>query len=91
MCGNARARPFLTRYTRCNVCIASAAHVHVRFRHDRLGDIQTQTLVICGAQDDFWTPEMFAETAFRLPRGKLIMYPNRGHALMLRQSSSVTS
>jgi pimeloyl-ACP methyl ester carboxylesterase len=50
---------------------------------DRLGDIQTETLVICGAQDDFWTPEMFAETAFRLPRGKLIMYPNRGHALIV--------
>jgi pimeloyl-ACP methyl ester carboxylesterase len=41
---------------------------------DRLDDIQTETLVICGAQDDFWTPEMFAETACRLPRGKLIMY-----------------
>jgi pimeloyl-ACP methyl ester carboxylesterase len=51
--------------------------------HDRLEDIQTETLVICGAKDDFWTPEMFAETAFRLPRGKLIMYPNRGHALII--------
>jgi pimeloyl-ACP methyl ester carboxylesterase len=49
---------------------------------DRLGSIQTQTLVICGAQDYFWTPEMFAETAFRLPLGKLIMYPNRGHAVV---------
>jgi pimeloyl-ACP methyl ester carboxylesterase len=50
---------------------------------DRLGDIQTETLVICGAQDPFWTLEMFAETAFRLPRGKLIMYRNRGHALII--------
>jgi pimeloyl-ACP methyl ester carboxylesterase len=49
---------------------------------DRLDDIQTETLVICGAQDDFWTPEMFAETACRLPRGRLIMYPNRGHGLI---------
>jgi pimeloyl-ACP methyl ester carboxylesterase len=49
---------------------------------DRLGDIQTETLVICGAQDYFWTPEMFAETACRLPRGRLIMYPNRGHAIV---------
>ena len=48
----------------------------------RLGDIQTETLVICGAQDYFWTPEMFAETACLLPHGKLIMYPNRGHALV---------
>jgi pimeloyl-ACP methyl ester carboxylesterase len=49
---------------------------------DRLRDISTETLVICGAQDPFWTPEMFAETAFRLPNGKLIMYRNRGHALV---------
>jgi pimeloyl-ACP methyl ester carboxylesterase len=50
---------------------------------DRLADVETETLVICGAQDPFWTLEMFAETAFRLPRGKLIMYRNRGHALMI--------
>jgi pimeloyl-ACP methyl ester carboxylesterase len=49
---------------------------------DRLGDIQTETLVICGARDYFWTLEMFAETACQLPRGKLIMYPNRGHGLI---------
>jgi pimeloyl-ACP methyl ester carboxylesterase len=50
---------------------------------DRLADIQTETLVICGAQDPFWTLEMFAETAFRLPHGKLIIYRNRGHALVI--------
>ena len=49
---------------------------------DRLRDISTETLVVCGAQDPFWTPEMFAETAFRMPNGKLIMYRNRGHALV---------
>lgn len=49
---------------------------------DRLANLDTETLVICGARDYFWTPEMFAETAFRLPHGKLIMYPNRGHALV---------
>jgi hypothetical protein len=26
---------------------------------------------------------MFAETAFRLPHGKLIMYRNRGHTLII--------
>jgi pimeloyl-ACP methyl ester carboxylesterase len=50
---------------------------------DRLKDIQTETLVICGAQDPFWTLEMFAETAFQMPHGKLIMYRNRGHALVI--------
>lgn len=50
---------------------------------DRLTEIQIETLVICGAQDPFWTLEMFAETAFRLPHGKLIMYRNRGHRLII--------
>jgi pimeloyl-ACP methyl ester carboxylesterase len=50
---------------------------------DRLADIRTETLVICGAQDPFWTIEMFAETAFRLPHGSLIIYRNRGHALVI--------
>jgi pimeloyl-ACP methyl ester carboxylesterase len=49
---------------------------------DRLDDIPTETLVICGAQDPFWTLEMFAETACRLPHGKLIMYRDRGHTLV---------
>jgi pimeloyl-ACP methyl ester carboxylesterase len=49
---------------------------------DRLPDIPTETLVICGAQDPFWTLDMFAETACRMPRGKLIMYRDRGHALV---------
>ena len=49
---------------------------------DRLQHIQTETLVICGARDPFWTLDMFAETAFRMPHGKLIMYRNRGHALI---------
>ena len=50
---------------------------------DQLAGIKTDTLVICGAQDPFWTLEMFAETAFQLPHGKLIVYRNRGHALVI--------
>jgi hypothetical protein len=29
--GNARARSFLSRYLRCNVCIVTGTHVYVRF------------------------------------------------------------
>jgi pimeloyl-ACP methyl ester carboxylesterase len=50
--------------------------------YDRLPEILTQTLVICGARDYFWTREMFEETARRLPRGELIMYPKRGHNIV---------
>lgn len=49
--------------------------------YDRLGTIETDTLVICVAQDYYWTPEMFAETAYRMPHGRLVMYPNRGHTV----------
>lgn len=49
---------------------------------DRLEHISIETLLICGAQDGFWTLDMFAETAYRMPRGRMIMYPNRGHALV---------
>jgi pimeloyl-ACP methyl ester carboxylesterase len=48
----------------------------------RLPGIQTDTLVICGAKDGFWPLEMFAETAYRMPHGRLIMYPELGHSLV---------
>jgi pimeloyl-ACP methyl ester carboxylesterase len=48
----------------------------------RLPGIQTETLVICGAKDGFWPLEMFAETAYRMPQGQLIMYPDLGHSLV---------
>ena len=48
----------------------------------RLEGIQTETLVICGAKDGFWPLEMFAETAYRMPHGRLIMYPELGHSLV---------
>jgi pimeloyl-ACP methyl ester carboxylesterase len=49
----------------------------------RLPGIQTETLVICGAKDGFWPLEMFAETAYRMPHGRLIMYPELGHNLVV--------
>lgn len=50
---------------------------------DRLSTIPTETLVIAGAQDRFWSLDMFAETAYRMPRGRLILYRDRGHAVNL--------
>lgn len=50
--------------------------------YDRLPEIATETLVICGARDFFWTPEMFADTAHLMPHGELIMYPKRGHNIV---------
>ena len=42
--------------------------------YDRLPGIRTETLVIGGARDYFYSPEMFAETAHRMPHGKVIVY-----------------
>jgi pimeloyl-ACP methyl ester carboxylesterase len=48
----------------------------------RLPRIHTETLLICGAKDGFWHLEMFAETAHRMPHGRLIIYPDLGHNLV---------
>lgn len=50
--------------------------------YDRLPGIATETLVICGARDYFWTHDMFEETAHRLLRGEFVMYPKRGHNIV---------
>lgn len=52
----------------------------------RLPTITVPTLVVCGAKDYCWTPEMFAETALRMPNGKLVMYPNAGHAVNIKSA-----
>jgi pimeloyl-ACP methyl ester carboxylesterase len=50
--------------------------------YDRLPGIPTETLVIGGARDYFYSPEMFAETARLMPHGKSIVYPKRGHNIV---------
>jgi pimeloyl-ACP methyl ester carboxylesterase len=50
---------------------------------DRLPQIPTETLVAYGARDFYWPLEMVAETARRMPRARLVLYVDRGHALPL--------
>ena len=50
---------------------------------DQLPQIPTETLVAYGSRDYFWPLEMVAETAARMPRARLILYADRGHALPL--------
>ncbi|MCK2237009.1 MULTISPECIES: alpha/beta fold hydrolase [unclassified Crossiella] len=47
----------------------------------RLPEIATPALVVAGARDYFWTPELFTETADLLPNGRLVLYPDAGHAV----------
>jgi pimeloyl-ACP methyl ester carboxylesterase len=46
---------------------------------DRLGEIQSPTLVVAGAKDPCFTEELFRETAAGIPNAKLILYPGVGH------------
>lgn len=48
----------------------------------RLGEMRPPVLVICGARDYLWPQQMFVETARRIPRGRLVMYPKAGHGVI---------
>lgn len=45
----------------------------------RLGEISVPTLVICGGRDRAFTPELFRQTAERIPEARPIVYEGRGH------------
>lgn len=46
----------------------------------RLSEILTPTLVVGGGRDRFYGPEVFRETVAGLPNGRLLLYPDKGHA-----------
>jgi pimeloyl-ACP methyl ester carboxylesterase len=46
---------------------------------ERLGDIKTPTLLIAGARDRAFSPELFRATAAGIPGARLILYPGCGH------------
>lgn len=46
---------------------------------ERLGEIRAPTLVVGGGRDRFYPPELFEETAERIPNARLVLYENRGH------------
>jgi len=48
---------------------------------DRLGEIEAPTLVIAGALDPFYSRELFERTARGIPRGRLALYEEAGHAV----------
>jgi pimeloyl-ACP methyl ester carboxylesterase len=41
--------------------------------------ITAPTLIIGGARDGFYTPELFRATAHRIPGARLVLYPRKGH------------
>lgn len=49
----------------------------------RLSEVTAPTLVIGGELDRFYHPQLFRNTASRMPRGQLILYPRKGHMAAL--------
>ncbi|OQA22182.1 MAG: putative non-heme bromoperoxidase BpoC [Chloroflexi bacterium ADurb.Bin360] len=47
---------------------------------ERLPEITAPTLVIAGAEDPFYTPDLFRETAEGISHARLILYEGMGHA-----------
>jgi pimeloyl-ACP methyl ester carboxylesterase len=48
-----------------------------------LDRIAAPTLVVAGARDRFYSPELFRETARRIPDARLLLYPRKGHVGVL--------
>lgn len=56
---------------------------------DRLPSIATPTLVVGGGRDPFYGADVFEQTAAGLPRGRLLLHPDKGHGDA--QTSRVTT
>jgi pimeloyl-ACP methyl ester carboxylesterase len=46
----------------------------------QLHRISAPTLLLAGERDRYYTPELFRETANRIPNARLRLYPTKGHA-----------
>jgi pimeloyl-ACP methyl ester carboxylesterase len=51
--------------------------------------ITAPTLLVAGGRDRFYSPELFAETADRIPDCRLRLYPDKGHAGVLTHRPAV--
>ncbi len=49
--------------------------------YDQLPAIPTETLIVYGGKDYFWTQQLFADTAARMPNATALRYPQAGHGL----------
>lgn len=56
---------------------------------DRLGSIESPTLVICGEDDGMVPPENSRQIAAAIPRARLSLIPQCGHLPMLEQPEAV--
>jgi pimeloyl-ACP methyl ester carboxylesterase len=55
----------------------------------RLRRITAPTLLVAGGRDRFYTPELFRETAERIPDARLRLYQDKGHAGVMTHKPAV--
>jgi pimeloyl-ACP methyl ester carboxylesterase len=51
--------------------------------------IAAPTLLVAGGRDRFYAPELFRETAERIPDGRLRLYPDKGHAGVMTHKPAI--
>jgi pimeloyl-ACP methyl ester carboxylesterase len=51
--------------------------------------ITAPTLLVAGGRDRFYSPELFRETAERIPDGRLRLYQGKGHAGVLTHKPAI--
>jgi pimeloyl-ACP methyl ester carboxylesterase len=51
--------------------------------------ITAPTLLVAGARDRYYSPELFRETAERIPNGRLSLYHGKGHAGVLTHKPAI--
>jgi pimeloyl-ACP methyl ester carboxylesterase len=55
----------------------------------QLHRITAPTLLVAGGRDRYYSPELFRQTAARIPNGRLRLYPDKGHAGVLTHKPAI--
>src|SRR5215213_5918994 len=55
----------------------------------QLHRITAPTLLVAGGRDQYYSPELFRQTAERIPHGRLRLYPDKGHAGVLTHKPAI--
>jgi pimeloyl-ACP methyl ester carboxylesterase len=55
----------------------------------QLPRVTAPTLLVAGDRDRFYSPELFRETAERIPGARLLLYPGKGHAGVLTHRPAI--
>jgi pimeloyl-ACP methyl ester carboxylesterase len=55
----------------------------------QLHRITAPTLLVAGGRDRFYSPELFSETAERIPDARLRLYSDKGHAGVMTHKPAI--